>query len=421
MAEIIRMPKMSDTMTEGVISSWLKKVGDTVKSGDILAEVQTDKATMELENYEDGTLLHIGPKEGDAVPVDGILAIVGEEGEDISDLLKEGESGAEKTVAEKEEKPETAAGDKKEPEAETETEKEEPAEEEAEEESEASADVNATVIRMPKMSDTMTEGVIESWQKKVGDKVKSGDVLAEVQTDKATMDLESYEDGTLLYIGVEAGQAAPIDSVLAIIGEEGADYEQLLKGGKKKTAAKTSGKEEASATSKDEVAEENSLKDDKGQKGAEGQSEDKKVPAGKEAETKGATEEGGRVKASPLAKKVAKEKGYNLSEIKGSGDNGRIVLRDVESYKPAAPAPKAEAKTGATPAAAQAGAQPEEIPVSQMRKIIAKRLAESKFSAPHFYLTMEIDMDKAVASRGSLNEISPVKISFNDMVIKAAA
>ncbi|KAA9345994.1 pyruvate dehydrogenase complex dihydrolipoamide acetyltransferase [Adhaeribacter soli] len=409
MAEVIRMPKMSDTMTEGIISSWLKKVGDTVKSGDVLAEVQTDKATMELENYEDGTLLYIGPKEGDAVPVDGVLAIIGKQGEDISGLLGGESAKAEKTEekpAPKETAPKEAA--KEEPKAPATSEKKE---------AKPAANVKATVIRMPKMSDTMTEGVIESWQKKVGDKVKSGDVLAEVQTDKATMDLESYEDGTLLYIGIEAGQAAPIDSILAIIGEEGADYKQLLGEG-----AQTSEKEGASGETKSESEIENALTDDKAQKGAESQPTQTTVPAGEHA-APAASEQGGRVKASPLAKKVAKEKGYNLSEIKGSGDNGRIVLRDVENFQPAAAAPKAQpqAAPAATTAAAPQGAAYEEIPVSQMRKIIAKRLAESKFSAPHFYLTMEIDMDKAVASRTSLNEISPVKISFNDMVIKAAA
>ncbi|MFC5270409.1 pyruvate dehydrogenase complex dihydrolipoamide acetyltransferase [Adhaeribacter terreus] len=409
MAEIIRMPKMSDTMTEGVISSWLKKEGDTVKSGDILAEVQTDKATMELENYEDGTLLYIGPKEGDAVAVDGILAIVGKKGEDISGLLKEGGNG--KAAAKTEEAPKNETS--KEETSIEEAPKEEKKAESKPAEKKAAANVNATVIRMPKMSDTMTEGVIERWNKKVGDKVKSGDVLAEVQTDKATMDLESYEDGTLLYIGVEAGNAAPIDSVLAIIGEAGADYKQLLDGG---NGSDSEEKTEAKSGSKSEAETENAQTDSKTQKGAETQ-ETKSVPAGNAQQT--TSEEGGRVKASPLAKKVAKEKGYNLSEIKGSGDNGRIVLRDIENFQPsAAKAPQA-APTQA--AAAPAGEPGQEIPVSQMRKIIAKRLAESKFSAPHFYLTMEIDMDKAVAARTSLNEISPVKISFNDMVIKAAA
>ena len=407
------MPKMSDTMTEGVISSWLKKVGDTVKSGDILAEVQTDKATMELENYEDGTLLYIGPKEGEAVPVDGVLAIIGKQGEEISGLL-----GGEGAKAEsKTEKAEAPA--KEEPKAEPKKEEARTADIKPTESAKPAANVKATVIRMPKMSDTMTEGVIESWQKKVGDKVKSGDVLAEVQTDKATMDLESYEDGTLLYIGIEAGQAAPIDSILAIIGEEGADYKQLLGGN-----AQPSGKEVSSASGKAESEIENALTDDKAQKGAETQPTQTNVPAAGQTTPAASSTEGGRVKASPLAKKVAKEKGYNLSEIKGSGDNGRIVLRDVENFQPqAAAAPKAQPQTAPTAqgAAAPQGAAYEEIPVSQMRKIIAKRLAESKFGAPHFYLTMEIDMDKAVASRNSLNEISPVKISFNDMVIKAAS
>jgi pyruvate dehydrogenase E2 component (dihydrolipoamide acetyltransferase) len=403
MAEIIRMPKMSDTMTEGVISSWLKKVGDTVKSGDILAEVQTDKATMELENYEDGTLLYIGPKDGESVPVDGVLAIVGKKDEDISGLLNE--AGGNATAPKAEEKAAEPAKTEEKP-AEKTAEAEQP-----KAESKPAANVKATVIRMPKMSDTMTEGVIETWNKKVGDKVKSGDVLAEVQTDKATMDLENYEDGTLLYIGVEAGQAAKVDSILAIIGEEGADYKQLLgEGGSRPAAEKPAEKQEAKA--------ENAQADNKEEKGVSAQTQAAAPAAPAKAEQPASTE-GGRVKASPLAKKVAQEKGFNLSEIKGSGDNGRIVLRDVENFKPSATAPQA-AQPQASAQAPQ-GAAYEDIPVSQMRKIIAKRLAESKFGAPHFYLTMEIDMDKSMGARTSLNEISPVKISFNDMVIKAAA
>ncbi len=423
---------MSDTMTEGVIASWLKKVGDTVKSGDILAEVQTDKATMELENYEDGTLLYIGPKDGESVPVDGVLAIVGKKDEDISGLLEEA-GGGEAAPAKEEQTTQPKA--EKAPEKNKQAEEAEADEESTDKETESAtaSDVKATVIRMPKMSDTMTEGVIETWNKKVGDKVKSGDVLAEVQTDKATMDLENYEDGTLLYIGVEAGQAAPVDSILAIIGEEGADYQQLLKGGSggakaektsEKPAEKAPEKSTEKATTKSESEVENALTDDKEQKGAQNQSaQNVSVPAGKTQPQTSSTTEGGRVKASPLAKRVAQEKGFNLSEIKGSGDNGRIVLRDVEKFQPkAAEAAPAKATTGGQQVAAKLPeALPEEIPVSQMRKIIAKRLAESKFGAPHFYLTMEIDMDKAVAARNSLNEISPVKISFNDMVIKASA
>ena len=401
---------MSDTMTEGVIASWLKKVGDTVKSGDILAEVETDKATMELESYEDGTLLYIGPKEKESVPVDGVLAIIGKEGEDISGLLNNASGGnASAPAAEPAPAPKAEAAPAQEAPAAT------PAQAPA-------ANVNATVIRMPKMSDTMTEGTIASWQKKVGDKVKSGDILAEVETDKATMELESYEDGTLLYIGVEAGNAAPVDGILAIIGEAGADYKQLLSG--------NTGGAQKSDRQQAEVAE-SRVEESK----TDAQIQDRTVPAevkdvtvpaqgsnGQPAVAAQATG-GGRILASPLAKKIAEEKGINLNQVKGTGDNGRIVVKDVESFVPSAQpaAAPAQAAAPAPTVPAPSGAPYSEVPVSQMRKVIAKRLSESLFTAPHFYLTMEIDMDKAIEARNSLNEVSPVKISFNDLVVKAAA
>lgn len=426
MAEIIKMPKMSDTMTEGVIAAWLKKVGDKVKSGDILAEVETDKATMELENYEDGTLLYIGPKEKDAVPVDGVLAIVGKEGEDISALLAGagGGNGAAAPAAEapKAEPAPVAEAPKEEPKA-------APAPVAASAPAAAGNGKKATVVRMPKMSDTMTEGVIASWLKKVGDKVKSGDVLAEVETDKATMELENYEDGTLLYIGPKDGEAVAVDGVLAIIGEEGADVEALLggkSGGSVAPQAPAPATETQAAPSAEAAA---------------------PTSATTSAPAEAAAPAGGRLLASPLAKRLAQEKGIDISQIKGSGDNGRIVQRDVENFKPgAAPAatpaqsaaplaeyiapveaPKAAAQPAAAPApkAAPTSAQPEgtytDTPVSQMRRVIARRLAESKFSAPHFYLTMEITMDRAMEVRTQLNALSPVKLSFNDLVIKAAA
>lgn len=413
MAEIIKMPKMSDTMTEGVIASWLKKVGDTVKSGDILAEVETDKATMELESYEDGTLLYVGPKEKESVPVDGVLAIIGKEGEDISGLLGQVQDGgsAPAPAADPKTESQPAAAEAMSQEA--------PAKASAQA---APANVNATVIRMPKMSDTMTEGTIASWQKKVGDKVKSGDVLAEVETDKATMELESYEDGTLLYIGVEAGNAVAVDGVLAIIGESGADYQQLLNADNGGT--QVNNRQEA------EIADsrvENSKTDAQIQaQAAPAETKDVTVPAGGNngQSAPAAANTGGRIFASPLAKKMAQDKGIDLSQVKGSGDNGRIVVKDVESYVPTAK-PAAAPTPAAAPAApsipAPSGAPYEEVAVSQMRKVIAKRLSESLFTAPHFYLTMEIDMDKAIEARNSLNEVSPVKISFNDLVIKAAA
>ncbi|WP_210517407.1 pyruvate dehydrogenase complex dihydrolipoamide acetyltransferase [Hymenobacter terricola] len=413
MAEIIKMPKMSDTMTEGTIAAWLKKVGDKVKSGDILAEVETDKATMELENYEDGTLLYIGPKEKDSVPVDGILAIVGKEGEDISDLLNGQTGGAAPAAAAPAPTPAAAPA----PEAPKAAPAPAPVAAAPAAPAAPANGKNATVVRMPKMSDTMTEGTIASWLKKVGDKVKSGDILAEVETDKATMELENYEDGTLLYTGPKAGEAVAVDGILAIIGEEGADIQALLggqAGGAAAPAAEAPAATEAAAPA------------------AEAPAQPAAAPAAP----------AGRILASPLAKSIAKDKGINLAQVVGSGDNGRIVQRDVENFQPgAASVPAAQAAPVATTAPAAAptpAAQPQaavaapsaaspasdtytDTPVSQMRKVIAKRLSESLFTAPHFYLTMEINMDKAIEARVKLNELSPVKLSFNDLVLKSAA
>lgn len=374
MAEVIKMPKMSDTMTEGTIASWVKKVGDKVKSGDVLAEVETDKATMELESYEDGTLLYIGVKEKDSVPVDAVIAIIGKEGEDISGLLKGNGS------APKKEEPK----------------KEEPQKEEASAPQVDTSKIEASVIKMPKMSDTMTEGTIVAWHKKVGDKVKSGDLLAEVETDKATMELESYEDGTLLYIGIEAGKAVAVDGIIAVVGKEGVDYKPLLtQGGKSNGQASPAPKKEEAPVA---------------------------VASGN-ASASNATSDA-RTKISPLAKSLASQKGIDISALKGSGENGRIVKRDVEEFKPGA----APAKPVATPAAAPAIAPVvagqesyEEVPVSQMRKVIARRLAESLFTAPHFSLNMDIDMDKAIEARKSINDFAEAKVSFNDMVMKAVA
>lgn len=393
MAEIIRMPKMSDTMEEGVIAAWLKKVGDTVKPGDILAEVETDKATMELESYEEGVLLYIGVQEKDAVAVNGVIAIIGEKGENIDKILKDievGGSGASTTeVKEEVEKPKS---EKK------------PADKTPSTDNIDVSGINATVITMPKMSDTMTEGTIASWLKKVGDTVKSGDIIAEVETDKATMELESYEDGTLLYIGVEAGDSVAVDGVIAIIGEKGSDFEKLLKAHQSKSGTESSSPVEEK---KDAPAEETKKED---------VSKATEIPT-----TTVSNAEGGRVKASPLAKKMASEKGIDITLVKGSGEGGRIVKRDVENYTPSV-AQTAAAPTAMATSAPVVGQESfREEKVSQMRKVIAKRLAESKFSAPHFYLTMEINMDKAIEARNSMNEVAPVKISFNDMVIKATA
>ncbi len=392
MAEVIRMPKMSDTMEEGVIASWLKKVGDTVKSGDILAEVETDKATMELESYEDGTLLYIGVKEKEAAPVDGIIAIIGKKGENIDKLLADVKSDGGSTNGASEKSAESAA----------------PAPAAAPSEKIDTSGIKATVVTMPKMSDTMTEGVIASWLNKVGDTVKSGDIIAEVETDKATMELESYEDGTLLYIGVEAGNSVPVDGVIAIIGEKGADYKTLLKEHEAAAGSEPAADESAPASSSAPAA------------------PSTPTPSASAAASDHSSDNG-RLKISPLARKMAEDKGYDIRQISGSGDGGRIVRKDVEEFTPSS-------ASAAAPAAAPGKEAPkvvlppvvgeesfEDVPVSQMRKVIAKGVSDSKFTAPHFYVTMEINMDKAMEARVSLNDISPVKISFNDMVVKAAA
>jgi pyruvate dehydrogenase E2 component (dihydrolipoamide acetyltransferase) len=387
MAEIIRMPKMSDTMEEGVIASWLKKVGDTVKPGDILAEVETDKATMELESYEEGVLLYIGVNEKDSVPVNGIIAIIGEKGEDFQHLLK-GSPAAPAKIQES-----IVAVD-------------EPKKSEAPIEKIDTSSIHATVITMPKMSDTMHEGTIATWLKKVGDPVKSGEIIAEVETDKATMELESYEDGVLLYIGVEAGSSVAVDGVIAVIGEKGADFQTLLKANQ--TGSKIVASLEPAAEPAVPKAE-------------------PQVPVASPAPatspvSASSGSSGDRLKASPLAKKIAADKGLDIRQVAGSGEGGRIVKKDVETFVPAAaPKPAAVAPVAVAHAPALGQESFREEKVSQMRKTIAKRLAESKYSAPHFYLTMEINMDKAIEARKSMNEFSPVKISFNDMVIKAAA
>ena len=353
MAELIKMPKMSDTMTEGVIAAWLKKVGDKVKSGDVLAEVETDKATMELENYEDGTLLYVGPKEGEAVVVNGLLAIVGKEGEDIAALLKDAQAETAQLAA-----GETAEAPAAEAPAPAEVPKAAPAAaapapaapkaEPAKPAAPAGNGKKATVIRMPKMSDTMTEGTIAAWLKKVGDKVKSGDILAEVETDKATMELDNYEDGTLLYIGPKEGEAVPVDGVLAIIGEEGADVQALL-GGQDAAAGASAADEAATERSETENAE----------RPAEIQAEAKATGQTSASTSQAApAANGGRIFASPLAKSIAKDKGIDLHTIKGSGENGRIVSRDLEAVSASAvPAP------AAAPAVSAPAAQPAAAPL----------------------------------------------------------
>lgn len=391
MAEVVKMPKMSDTMTEGVIAKWHKKVGDKVKSGDLLAEIETDKATMDFESFQDGVLLYIGVEEGKAAPVDAVIAVLGNEGEDYKAALQ-AEGGAPAA----ESKPAQAAAPA--PQAAT-----APA---AQSQSVDTSNIPAAVIRMPLLSDTMTEGVIQKWNFKVGDKVKSDDSLADVETDKATMEVVGYEEGTLLYIGVKEGEAAKVNDIIAIVGKEGTDITPLLQQG---NAAPATGQQPA---------------------------QQEQAPAAQAApaqhEEAVSSEDDSRVKASPLARKIAKDKGINLNEVKGSAEGGRIIKKDVESFTPAAkaaaaPAAEAGAKEGAkggstiTLAPYVGEEKYTEKPVTQMRKVIAKRLAESLFTAPHFYVTVSIDMDAAIVARTKMNDVAPVKISFNDLVVKACA
>lgn len=372
------MPRLSDTMEEGVVAKWLKKVGDKIQEGDILAEIETDKATMEFESFYSGTLLYIGLKEGETAPVDSLLAIVGKEGEDISALI------GGKTVAPKAETPKTE---------ETPTKEEKPSEAVA-------APKGVEVVTMPRLSDTMTEGTVATWLKKVGDKVSEGDILAEIETDKATMEFESFYAGTLLYIGIKEGESAPVDALLAIIGPAGTDVSAFVASGGKSVSVAP--KAETPAEAKTETL-----------KAAE-------TPAQTTTTTSS-----GRIFVSPLAKKIAEEKGINLAQVKGSGENGRIVKKDVENFTPSTQSQtvtEKSATTASTPAFAPIGVEStEEVKNSQMRKTIAKRLSESKFTAPHYYLTIEIDMENAMASRAQINNLPDTKVSFNDMVVKACA
>ena len=373
MAEVITMPRLSDTMTEGKVAKWHKKVGDKVKEGDILAEIETDKAVQDFESEIEGTLLYIGVEEGNAAAVDSVLAIIGNEGEDISGLT----GGASAPAAASEEK-------KEEPKTETTA---------APEQASAEVPAGVEVITMPRLSDTMTEGKVAKWHKNIGDTVKEGDLLAEIETDKAVQDFESEFNGVLLKQGVEEGGAAPVDTVLAIIGPEGTDVSSL-------------GAPKAAASSPEKP----------GEQKTETKTEEKAAPVAN-------TLSSDRVAISPLAKKMAQDKGVDINSVQGSGENGRIVKKDIENYQPAAK-PAASAPT-ASPAAQVAlsfvQGEDTETPNSQVRNIIAKRLAESKFSAPHYYLMVEINMDKAIEARKEINSLPDTKISFNDMIIKATA
>jgi pyruvate dehydrogenase E2 component (dihydrolipoamide acetyltransferase) len=379
MATVITMPRLSDTMTEGTVATWLKKVGDVVKEGDILAEIETDKATMEFESFNSGTLLHIGIPAGETAPIDSLLAIIGKEGEDISALLN-----GTKVSAKEEAKPQVVASTETVPTKEP-----------------ATLPKGVKIVTMPRLSDTMTDGTVATWLKKVGDIVKEGDILAEIETDKATMEFESFNEGTLLYVGIKEGETAPVDSILAIIGPAGTDITGIAEGFSKGAPivaqnAPKAEKVESQATNNNQLN----------------------------------TNTNDRIFASPLAKKIASDKGINLLQVKGTGGNGRVVKSDVENYTPTHQTTNVESKSSVNATQQPTVVKPfvpagekysEEIKNSQMRKTIAKRLSESIFTAPHFYLTIEIAMDEAMKSRTTINTIPDTKVSFNDMVVKACA
>ena len=391
MAEVILMPRLSDTMTEGVVAAWHKNVGDTVKKGDLLAEIETDKATMELESYQDGVLLHIGTPRGGKLQVNDLLAIFGKAGEDVSALIAQntGAVNAPAPIVTIETieisdtptiiTPSSAAS------------------------STPALDVSTMeeVVLMPRLSDTMTEGVIAGWHKQIGDAVKKGEVLADIETDKATMELESYKDGILLFQGAKAGEKILVNDLLCIIGQQGLDIAPIvaaLKGGAAQATAPAAPAQSPQAASTPQA-----------------------TPAATTVNVASAqVVNEGRIFASPLAKKIAKEKGIDLKFVKGTGEHGRITRLDLDNYTP-----------GSTPSVARAAAPRNtnfvgqvsfvDTPVSQMRKTIARRLSESLFTAPHFYLTMKINMDATIAARTVVNETAPVKISFNDFIVKAVA
>lgn len=377
MAIVVNMPRLSDTMEEGTVATWLKKVGDKVEEGDILAEIETDKATMEFESFNEGILLHVGVQEGETTKVDALLAIIGEEGEDISDLL----NGSSSTETKKEESKEAA---------------QEPAE--SKEEATANVDLpdGVIVVTMPRLSDTMEEGTVAKWLKKVGEEVSEGDILAEIETDKATMEFESFQSGTLLEIGLDEGESAKVDSLLAIIGPAGTDVSGVAANFNKSVDKKEETPKKAETPKVSDTPEQE---------------------APKASKPVASVSSNGRLLASPLAKKIAEEKGIDLSQVQGSGDNGRIVKSDVENFVPAA----ASSATSVGKFVPMGQEDFEDVTNSQMRKAIAKSLTNSKFSAPHYYLSVEFDMDNAIAFRAQFNTIPDTKISYNDMVVKACA
>jgi pyruvate dehydrogenase E2 component (dihydrolipoamide acetyltransferase) len=380
MAEIINMPRLSDTMEEGVVAKWLVKIGDKVSEGDILAEIETDKATMEFESFHEGPLLHIGINEGETAAVDTLLAIIGEDGEDISQLITPSSSSLQLDLVDQI----------------NETENINNKEEEQLVEPELKND-SFQVVTMPRLSDTMEEGTVSSWLVNVGDSVKEGDILAEIETDKATMEFESFHEGTLLHIGINEGETAKVDSLLAIIGDPGSNFKSLLENFSVESPKKN-------------IVENVPPKEEK--------IKNSHVPNDPLVQKNEFISNDSRILASPLAKKIAKEKNIDISLIQGTGDNGRIIKDDVENYSSNQPVSTEEVKINTSHTNDESF---EDVQNSQMRKAIARRLKESKFSAPHYYLSVEFEMDNAIAFRQQYNSLPDTKISFNDIIVKACA
>ena len=407
MAELIKMPRLSDTMEEGVVAQWLKKVGDKVSEGDILAEIETDKATMEFESFYDGTLLHIAIDEGVAANVDTMLCIIGKENEDISSLLdlkNDDTSNSQldlvNQINQQEKNKEIVKKD----------DNVQPDDSISKESNDNVSATNVEYITMPRLSDTMEEGTISTWLKKVGDQVSEGDILAEIETDKATMEFESFYEGNLVYIGVNEGETVKVDDLIAIISNSNVNVDDLLANYSKGPISESSV----------EFDNKNNLDNEK----LDDDEADQDIISNVDVLSNT------RIFASPLAKKIAAEKNIDLSKIKGSGDNGRIVKNDLDNidYHPH----KKEVSVSDNNEERVKNTQPiakisngeesfDEIQNSSMRNAIAKRLTLSKFSAPHYYLGVEFNMDNAIAFREQYNSIPNTKISFNDIIIKACA
>jgi len=378
MAELIKMPRLSDTMEEGTVASWLKKVGDKVEEGDILAEIETDKATMEFESFYEGTLLYIGVQVGETTNVDDPLAIIGEPNEDYTSLLSSSDDSKKVKEVKDEDQQELNKEDSKKLENDS--------------NNNNSVPDGVTVVTMPRLSDTMEEGTVATWLKKVGDNIDEGDILAEIETDKATMEFESFQSGVLLYIGLKEGESAKVDDLLAIIGPKGVEISHLV--------------DNFSMSSNQEMIVNET-------KPVEVKIEESK-PIVEEKPTEAIKVESisdKRIFISPLAKKLAKEKNININTISGSGENGRIIKIDIENYQVGSP----------TSVVLDLTESFEEVNHSQMRKVIAKRLGQSKFSAPHYYLSVEFDMTNTISFRNQYNSIPDTKVSFNDIIVKAAS